>query len=134
MSRRLAILGCGVLAAAAALAIMAGMQPKEVAFFELDELLDRSARGNTPYSEFFNDGAFRCGIYELKAGAEDRQTPHAEDEVYHVLRGKAVLEAAGERRVVGPGSLVFVREGVSHRFVDIEEDLAVLVLFADAPR
>jgi hypothetical protein len=31
---------------------------------------------------------------------------------------------------VGPGSVVFVAAGEEHRFVDVTEDLTLLVLFA----
>jgi quercetin dioxygenase-like cupin family protein len=40
------------------------------------------------------------------------------------------MTVAGETRELGPGSIVFVEKGVSHRFHDIEEELRVLVLFA----
>jgi len=41
---------------------------------------------------------------------------------------------AGERRPVRPGSIVFVAKEVEHRFVDIEEDLSLLVFFAPEHR
>ncbi len=44
----------------------------------------------------------------LAAGAEDRQRPHAEDELYYVVSGSATIPAGGEDRPVGPASLVFV--------------------------
>jgi quercetin dioxygenase-like cupin family protein len=33
---------------------------------------------------------------------------------------------------VGPGSVIFVPSGEEHRFTDITEDLALLVVFAPA--
>ncbi|MGA2709879.1 MAG: cupin domain-containing protein, partial [Steroidobacteraceae bacterium] len=62
----------------------------------------------------------------------DRQSPHHQDELYYVLRGKARLRAATEDRSVREGSLIFVAAEVEHQFYDIEEELTVLVLFAPA--
>jgi mannose-6-phosphate isomerase-like protein (cupin superfamily) len=73
-----------------------------------------------------------AGLYVLDAGADDPQQPHTEDEVYHVLEGRAVLEVAGEQRPVQPGSIVFVAAGVAHRFHSIASKLAVMVFFAPA--
>ena len=75
-------------------------------------------------------GMFSAGVYRLAGGEADTQDPHAEDEIYYVLRGRAVLEVAGERHPVEPGSLAFVAKEAEHRFVDIAEDLELLVLFA----
>jgi quercetin dioxygenase-like cupin family protein len=46
------------------------------------------------------------------------------------VSGRATFEAAGERRSLQPGSMIFVAKQVTHRFVDIEEDLSLLVFFA----
>ena len=54
----------------------------------------------------------------------------AEDEIYYVVSGRGAIVVAGERRPVRPGSIVFVAKEVEHRFVDIEEDLSLLVFFA----
>lgn len=81
------------------------------------------------YAEFLPVEALSAGVYELGAGAEDRQEPHSEDEVYVVLRG----QAQATRRPNGRGLHRFalhVPAPVPHRFNDVEEDLAVLVLFA----
>jgi mannose-6-phosphate isomerase-like protein (cupin superfamily) len=72
------------------------------------------------------------GLYRLKAGEEDRQQPHKEDEVYYIVSGRASFQAGEEQRKVGKGSLLFVEAKVGHRFFDIEEDLKVLVFFAPA--
>jgi mannose-6-phosphate isomerase-like protein (cupin superfamily) len=72
------------------------------------------------------------GTYSVAAGGADDQTPHSEDEIYVVATGRAVLEAAGERAQVGPGSVIYVAAGEPHRFTEITEDLAVVVLFGPA--
>ena len=70
------------------------------------------------------------GLYMLPAGGEDQQHPHASDEMYIVLRGRATLRVGDDEVDVGPGSIVSVDHGEEHRFVDIAEDLHLLVVFA----
>ena len=84
------------------------------------------------YHEFMRVPALSCGLYVLEAGAADPQSPHAEDEIYHVLGGRAVITVAGEERPVAAGDTVYVAAGVHHRFHSIEERLELLVLFAPA--
>jgi len=96
----------------------------------LDEVLDEARASGRAWTEFLRAGMFSAGVYRLPAGGTDTQTPHAEDEVYYVLAGRAELEVDGERHAVGPGSMAFVAKRVEHRFVDIADDLEVLVMFA----
>jgi mannose-6-phosphate isomerase-like protein (cupin superfamily) len=85
-----------------------------------------------PYHEFLRTDDLSAGLYVLPAGGEDRQQPHGEDELYHVVRGRSAMVVGDDRFDVGPGSLVFVAARVPHRFVEIEEDLVVLVVFGPA--
>ena len=89
---------------------------------------------------------YRCGLPQthnpdlvsarpgrlLPAGGTDDQQPHAEDEIYVVQAGRARLVAGDGSVAVGPGSVVFVPAGELHRFVDVTEELAVLVVFVPA--
>ena len=56
-------------------------------------------------------------------------TPHAQDEVYVVVRGRGVLYHDGKRDAFEPGDLLYVAAGTEHRFEDWSDDLAVWVLF-----
>jgi mannose-6-phosphate isomerase-like protein (cupin superfamily) len=56
-------------------------------------------------------------------------TPHAQDEVYVIIRGRGVFLHDGKRDPFGPGDLLFVAAGTEHRFEDFTEDLAVWVVF-----
>ena len=73
-----------------------------------------------------------AGLYGLPAGSTDPQRPHHEDEMYYVVRGRARFKAATEDREVSAGSVIFVAAEVEHRFYDVTEELAVLVMFAPA--
>jgi len=101
--------------------------------FHLDEIRqDRAAHGR-PWQELLRVPELFAGLYEIPAGGEDPQGPHDADEVYHVLEGRAVLVVEGERHPVRPGSVVYVAKELDHRFVEITEDLSVLVFFATPP-
>lgn len=105
------------------------MDPKQIAF-DLSEIEQRRRAGKDPWLEFLKVPSLRVGLYVLAAGSVDTQTPHEEDEVYHVIRGRGRFVAAGEDMAVGPGSVLFVKAQVEHRFHSIEEDLEILVFFA----
>ncbi len=85
-----------------------------------------------PYREFLRVPAMSAGLYVLAAGAVDPQKPHAEDELYYIVRGKARFRAAEEDSEVSAGALLFVAARVEHCFYEITEDLEVLVFFAPA--
>jgi mannose-6-phosphate isomerase-like protein (cupin superfamily) len=59
----------------------------------------------------------------------NQQTPHTQDEIYVIVRGRGVLFHDGKRDAFGPGDLMFVAAGTEHHFEDFTEDLAVWVVF-----
>jgi mannose-6-phosphate isomerase-like protein (cupin superfamily) len=59
----------------------------------------------------------------------NQQTPHEQDEVYVIVRGRGVLFHDGKRDPFASGDLLFVAAGTEHRFEDFSEDLAVWVIF-----
>jgi mannose-6-phosphate isomerase-like protein (cupin superfamily) len=99
---------------------------------ELDEILASITAAGRPFEEVVRSHDLSVGVYVLAAGATDLQTPHTEDEVYYVIRGRGHIVVGEEDRAVGPGSIVFVAAEVAHRFRDIEEELVVLVAFGPA--
>lgn len=84
------------------------------------------------YVEHLTVPDLSVGTYRIPAGGVDGQSPHTEDEVYIVLAGRAVLRCDSGDAAVAPGSVVFVPAGEGHRFVDIVEDLVVVVVFGPA--
>jgi len=106
-----------------------------LAVMDAHELANVSAdrvRKGARYEEFIRVPALSVGLYELPAGGTDPQSPHTEDEVYHVVSGRATIRVGDEERLVGPDSVVYVSAGVPHRFHSITVDLSVLVFFAPA--
>lgn len=72
------------------------------------------------------------GTYSIPAGGTDGQSPHTEDEIYVVTSGRASFTAGGATAQVSAGSVLYVPAGEAHKFTDITEDLAVIVIFAPA--
>ena len=79
-----------------------------------------------------NSADLSVGTYSIPAGGQDDQTPHTEDEIYVVQSGRATLITTSGIVDVGPGTVVFVPAGERHKFTDVTEDLAAIVLFAPA--
>ena len=82
------------------------------------------------YREFLAVPALSLGIFVAAPGDVDRQEPHDRDEVYVVVDGEAVLDVAGQLHQLAAGSVAYVPAGVAHHFLQVHEDLRVLVLFA----
>jgi mannose-6-phosphate isomerase-like protein (cupin superfamily) len=102
--------------------------------FDLSEV-DPSRDGDGhAYVDLLASDLLSVGYAIWPAGGEDRQRPHDEDEVYHVVSGRGTIRVAGEDRAVGPGSVVFVGAMAEHRFHSIEEELRVLVFWAPPHR
>ena len=59
-----------------------------------------------------------------------RQTPHAQDEVYVIVRRPGVLFHDGRRDPFEAGDFIFVAAGIEHSFEDFTDDLAVWVVFS----
>jgi len=82
--------------------------------------------------EHFAAPALSVGTYCIPAGGVDGQSPHAEDEIYVVTGGRARITTPRGTADVGPGSVIFVPAGEEHRFVDVLENLTLLVVFGPA--
>ena len=100
----------------------------------LSDLVKDGPVGARRFVEFSRAKDLSCGFYLLPADGEDHQSPHTEDEVYYVVRGKARFDSATGVVDVAPGDTLFVAAGEPHRFRDIVEDLVLLVVFAPAYR
>jgi quercetin dioxygenase-like cupin family protein len=98
--------------------------------FELDQIAKQHASTDQAYSEFLRRRGMSVGLYTLPVGGQDQQHPHAADEMYLVLKGRATLRVGDQEQAVRPGTVVSVDHGEEHRFVDITEDLHLLVVFA----
>lgn len=94
----------------------------------LTELL--GDHGDATYREVLRVPALSLGLFAAAPGHDDVQSPHEVDEVYVVVAGRAVLEVDSVRTPVETGSVAHVPPHVPTRFVDVTEDLRVVVVFA----
>ncbi len=76
-------------------------------------------------------GTMQLRLYAPRG--EDRQTPHAQDELYIIAAGSADFVRGAERATAGPGDALFVAAGVAHRFEAMSEDFATWVVFWGPP-
>jgi mannose-6-phosphate isomerase-like protein (cupin superfamily) len=94
------------------------------------DIMQSNAAQNTNYGVFMRIPSISSGVYTLKKGATDEQTPHTKDEIYYVVKGKAKILIGKASYEVKEGSLVFVEAYKEHKFYDITEDLGVVVVFS----
>src|SRR5215813_8870869 len=59
----------------------------------------------------------------------NRQTPHEQDELYIVVRGRGELIHNGLRAQVETGDVMFIAAGTEHHVENFSDDLSVWVVF-----
>ncbi|MDQ6900421.1 MAG: cupin domain-containing protein [Candidatus Dormibacteraeota bacterium] len=102
--------------------------------FQLEELHPARETDGHGYVDFLSSERLSVGYAIWPAGVSDRQQPHAEDEVYHVVQGRAMIQVGQEDLPVRAGSVVYVAAGVEHHFHSIEDELRVLVFWSPPHR
>jgi len=108
------------------------MGSQKVRVLETISIEQQRKQSGNAYLEFLRESSMSAGVYVLAVGSVDQQSPHREDELYYVVKGKGRMRAGSEDHWVGPGSLIYIGAEADHRFYDIEEELTVLVFFAPA--
>ena len=98
--------------------------------FDLEAIRRAILAMESNWKEFMRVESLSAGVYRLKAGEHDAQKPHSEDEIYFVTAGRAKFLAGEPVQEVRALSIIYVEAHREHRFVDIEEDLEALVIFA----
>ena len=84
------------------------------------------------YEEHLRVPDLSVGTYSIPVAGIDDQSPRLEDEIYVVRRGRAKIVGPSSALDVGPGSVIFVGAREEHRFTEITEHLALLVIFGPA--
>ena len=89
-------------------------------------------RGGERLVEHLKVADLSVGTYCIPAGGFDDQSPHSEDEIYVVTADRATIVTSLASARVSPGSVILVPAGEEHRFTEVTEDLALLVVFGPA--
>jgi mannose-6-phosphate isomerase-like protein (cupin superfamily) len=63
----------------------------------------------------------------------NEQTPHAQDEIYVIIRGRGVMFHEGKSESFEAGDLLFVAAGTEHHFDNFSEDVAYWRVFYGPP-
>jgi mannose-6-phosphate isomerase-like protein (cupin superfamily) len=58
-----------------------------------------------------------------------QQTPHTQDEIYFIIRGRGALIHDSKRDPFESGDILFVAAGTEHQFEDASDDLALWRVF-----
>jgi mannose-6-phosphate isomerase-like protein (cupin superfamily) len=79
---------------------------------------------------------FRRGPLDIALSLPQRpsqQTPHVQDEIYFIVRGRGVLLHDGKRDPFESGDLLFVAAGIEHQVEEISENFAMWRVFYGPP-
>ena len=79
------------------------------------------------FATVLTHGTLLVEIYAPRGS--DPQQPHTRDELYIVVKGSGDFVNGDSRADFGPGDVLFVPAGVTHRFENFTADLAVWVVF-----
>jgi mannose-6-phosphate isomerase-like protein (cupin superfamily) len=102
---------------------------------ELDGMITQARASADCYApEVLRSELLSVGLYIVPAGGPDDQSPHAEDEVYYAVRGRAKIRVGEEDHPVQPGTVLFVPARAVHYFHDISEELILVVFWAPPER
>jgi cytidylate kinase len=110
--------------------MLAAVRAREGRPLDLARLAQQHLQSPRRYLEALRGSQLSVGLYKLRKGQEDEQSPHPEEEAYVVLEGRARFRMGDEDVAVTPGYVFTVPARVEHRFHAIEEDLLLLVFFA----
>jgi mannose-6-phosphate isomerase-like protein (cupin superfamily) len=93
----------------------------------LAEILAGLPQVGERYAVALRHGTMRLGLYAPVG--HDTQTPHTQDELYLVIRGRGEFVCAGKRVAFETGDVLFAPAGVEHRFENFSADFATWVVF-----
>ncbi|HWB26393.1 MAG TPA: cupin domain-containing protein [Chitinophagaceae bacterium] len=96
-----------------------------ITIHEAEEILTQKAP--LPFVKLLGHGTMSIEYYAPVG--DDRQTPHKQDELYIIARGKGIFYHDGERVPFGERDVLFVPAGMEHRFEDFAEGFATWVIF-----
>ena len=98
----------------------------------LESARERLASSYQPFVEVLKREDCCVELYQPEE--EDKQHPHAQDELYVIARGHGVFKRGGERTQFAAGDVIFVPAWMEHRFEDFSDDFQTWVIFVGPKR
>jgi len=68
-------------------------------------------------------------LHGAVAGLKAAPHTHPNDQIAIMIKGRMLMEVAGEERVMAPGEFAYVPRNVEHRIQTLDEDAVVLDVF-----
>jgi mannose-6-phosphate isomerase-like protein (cupin superfamily) len=103
------------------------MTPLRLSVAEAAARLPEQSAEQLRYVTLLQRGTMSVELYAPQG--EDRQTPHAQDELYVVIAGHGEFVNGADRHPFQAGDVLFVPAGVEHRFVNFSADFQTWVIF-----
>ncbi|MGI9532792.1 cupin domain-containing protein [Lutimonas sp.] len=95
------------------------IQPKQA--------LEKLKEASQEFLEVFQHGSLNVEVY--KPDRIDKQGPHKRDEIYVVISGSGTFMNGNDQREFTAGDFLFVKAGVTHRFINFTADFSTWVFF-----
>ncbi len=95
----------------------------------LTELLDGLEPGELAHREVLDTGPVTLELARYPPEESPPTLRHAEDEIYYVVSGSGTLRVEDSTVPVEAGELIHVEPATEHDFVEITEELTLLVIF-----
>ncbi|CAB3751123.1 cupin [Burkholderia sp. MSh2] len=93
----------------------------------LNASLARLDQEGALFTTLFRHGTLDVELYRPRG--EDRQAPHARDEIYVIATGTSRFVVDGRECGVAAGDVLFVPARAEHRFVGFSDDFSTWVFF-----
>lgn len=94
------------------------------------ELVEELEQEDRSYREVLSKDSM--GVELAHYPNPEPKNPHSEDELYYIISGSGMARVGEETYAIGEGDVVFVEQGVEHDFLDIEDEITALTVFASA--
>lgn len=98
--------------------------------YDTEKILKKLDSSGNWFYGFLSKGSMDAGILRLMPGEKDSQEPHANDELYYVIKGNGFIQVENEDIPIKPGSIIFIPARKKHHFHGNKDELQVLYVFA----
>ena len=98
--------------------------------YHTDEILKKLDSSGNWFYGFLSKNTMDAGILRLMPREKDPQGPHANDELYYVIRGNGLIHIENKDVPIKPGSIIFVPARKKHHFHGNNDELQILYVFA----